>query len=61
VALINHQSHDSIVSFSYYQSVVEEVRELKMPVEYSRHMQIRLDGLEKQWAQMKSMPKCAPQ
>ena len=60
VALINHQSHDSIVSFSYFQNLVEEVRELKMPAEYWRHLQIRLDRLEQQWAQMKSTPKCAP-
>ena len=59
VALINHQNHDSIVSFSYFQSVVEEVRELKMPAEYWSHLQIRLDRLEQQWAQMKSAPKCA--
>jgi biotin operon repressor len=61
VALINHQSHDSIVSFSYFQNVVEEVRELKMPAEYWRHLQIRLDRLEQQWAQMKLTPNCAPQ
>ena len=29
VALINHQSRDSIVSFSYFQNVIEEVRSCK--------------------------------
>src|ERR1039457_147756 len=34
VALINHQSRDSIVTFSYFQNVLEEVRELQMSAEY---------------------------
>ena len=34
VALINHQSRDSIVAFSYFQNVIEEVRELQMSAEY---------------------------
>lgn len=55
VALINHQSRDSIVSFGYFQNVIEEVRELKMPPEYWRHLQMRVDRLEQQWAQMKAM------
>ncbi len=62
VALINHQSRDSIVSFSYFQNVIEEVRELKMPAKYWRHLQMRVDRLEQQWAQMKAAAaaKCAP-
>ena len=54
VALINHQSRDLIVSFSYFQNVIEEVRELKMSAEYWRHLQMRVDRLEQQWAQMKA-------
>ena len=54
VALINHQSRDSIVSFSYFQNVIEEVRELQMSAEYWRHLQMRVDRLEQQWAQMKA-------
>jgi hypothetical protein len=61
VALINHQSRDSIVSFSYFQNVIEEVRELNMSPKYWRHLQMRVDRLEQQWAQMKSAAaKCAP-
>ena len=61
MALINHQSRDSIVSFSYFQNVIEEVRELKMSGEYWRHLQMRVDRLEQQWAQMKAAAaKCAP-
>ena|SRR6266567_2709916 len=62
VALINRQSRDSIVSFSYFQNLIEEVRELKMPAEYGRHLQMRMDRLEQQWTQMKAAaaPKCAP-
>ena len=54
VALINHQSNDTIVSFSYFQNVIEEVRELQMSAEYWRHLQMRVDRLEQQWAQMKA-------
>ena len=54
VALINHQSRDSIVSFSYFQNVLKEVRELKMSAEYWRHLQTRVDRLEQQWAAMKT-------
>jgi hypothetical protein len=62
VALINHQSRDSIVSFSYFQNVIEEVRELQMSAEYWRHLQTRVDRLEQQWAEMKTAAaaKCAP-
>jgi DNA-binding MarR family transcriptional regulator len=62
VALINHQSRDSIVSFSYFQNVIEEVRELQMSAEYWRHLQMRVDRLEQQWEQMKATAaaKCAP-
>jgi hypothetical protein len=35
--------------------VIEEVRELKMPAEYWRHLQMRVDRLEQQWAKMKAM------
>ena len=54
VALINHQSRDSIVSFSYFQNAIEEVRELKMPAEYWQHLQMRVDRLEQQWRQIKA-------
>ena len=50
----DHQSRDSIVSFSYFQNVIEEVRELKMSAEYWRHLQTRVDRLEQQWAEMKT-------
>ena len=54
VTLINRQSRDSIVSFSYFESVIDEVRELKMPAEYWRHLQLRVERLEQQWGQMKA-------
>ncbi|MGA3241919.1 MAG: hypothetical protein ABSG03_37165 [Bryobacteraceae bacterium] len=54
VTLINRQNRDSIVSFSYFENVIDEVRELKMPAEYWRHLQLRVERLEQQWAQMKS-------
>ena len=62
VTLINRQSGDSIMSFSYFENVIEEVRELKMSPEYWRHLQMRVDRLEQQWEQMKvtAAPKCAP-
>ena len=62
VTLINRQTVDSIMSFSYFENVIEEVWELKMSPEYWRHLQVRVDRLEQQWEQMKvaAAPKCAP-
>jgi hypothetical protein len=54
VTLINRQNRDSIVSFSYFENVIDEVRELKMSAEYWRHLQLRVERLEQQWAQMKA-------
>jgi len=54
VTLINRQSGDSIVGFSYFANVIEEVRELKMPAEYWSHLQMRVNRLEQQWTQMKA-------
>lgn len=62
VTLINRQSGDSIMSFSYFENVIEEVRELKMSPQYWLHLRMRVDRLEQQWEQMKgaAVPKCAP-
>ena len=38
------------MSFSYFENVIEEVRERKMPSEYWRHLQMRVDRLEQQWS-----------
>lgn len=54
VTLINHQGGDSIVSFSYFQNVIEEVRELKMSADYWRHLQMRVGQMDQQWSQMKA-------
>ncbi|HTR63560.1 MAG TPA: helix-turn-helix domain-containing protein [Candidatus Binataceae bacterium] len=54
VALINRQSGNLIVSFSYFQNVIEEARELKMSAAYWQHLQMRVDRLEQQWTQMKA-------
>ena len=54
VALINRESGDLIASFSYFQNVIEEARELKMSAVYWQHLQMRVDGLERQWTQMKT-------
>jgi hypothetical protein len=35
-----------IVTFSYFANVIEEVRELKMPAEYWRHLQMPVARLE---------------
>jgi hypothetical protein len=59
VALINRQRCDLIVSFSYFLNVIEEVRELKMPAEYWRHLQTRVDRLEQQWTQIEAAGKSA--
>jgi len=54
VALINRQSSELIVSFSYFQNVIDEARELKMPAAYWQHLQMRVTRLEQQWTQMKA-------
>ena len=54
VELINRQSGDLIVSFSYFQNIIEEARELKMSAAYWQHLQMRVDRLEQQWTQMKA-------
>src|SRR5450432_3946370 len=62
VTLINRQCVDLIVSFSYFQNVIEEVRELKMSAEYWRHLQMRVGQMEQQLGEMKvsAAAKCAP-
>ena len=42
--------------------ILAMLRELKMPAEYWRHLQTRVDRLEQQWAEMKTAAaaKCAP-
>ena len=62
VTLINRQSGDSIMSFSYFENAIEEVRELKMSPEYWRYLQMRMDRLEQQWENVKvaAARKCAP-
>jgi Helix-turn-helix domain len=54
VTLINRQRGELIASFSYFTNVIEEVRELKMPAEYWRHLQTRVARLEQQWTQIKA-------
>jgi hypothetical protein len=54
VALIDRQGGDLIDSFSYFQNVIEEARELKMSAAYWQHLQMRVDRLEQQWTQMKT-------
>jgi hypothetical protein len=57
VTLINRQRCDSIMTFSYFENVIEEVRALKMPAEYWGHLQVRLARLEQQWIQMRAAAK----
>jgi hypothetical protein len=54
IALLNHESSDVIVSFNYFQNVIEEIRELNVPPQYWRHLQLRVDQLERQWTETKS-------
>jgi len=47
--LLNNQSCELIVSFSYFQSVIEEAGELQMSEEYWRYLRMRTDQMERQW------------
>jgi hypothetical protein len=55
--LINHQSRDSIVSFNYFQNVIEEVGEPTMPPQYWRHLQMRVDRRESRGRQPGHRPR----
>ena len=47
--LLNNKSNELIVSFSYFQNVIEEVRELQVSADYWRYLQRRVDQMEGQW------------
>jgi hypothetical protein len=47
--LLNNKSNELIVSFSYFQNVIEEAGELQMSTDYWRYLQLRIDKMEQQW------------
>lgn len=47
--LLNNKSSELIVSFSYFQNVIEEAGELQMSTDYWRYLQLRIDKMEEQW------------
>ena len=47
--LLNNKSNELIVSFSYFQNVIEEAGELHMSEDYWRYLQRRIDQMERQW------------
>jgi hypothetical protein len=47
--LLNNECNDRIVSFSYFQNVIEEAGELQMSEDYWRYLRIRTDQMERQW------------
>ena len=47
--LLNSKSNAVIVSFSYFQNVIEEAGELKMSEDYWRYLRMRIDKMEQQW------------
>ena len=47
--LLNTRSNELIVSFSYFQNVIEEARELQLSADYWRYLQRRIDQMEQQW------------
>ena len=49
VTLLNGNSKELIVSFSYFQNVIEEAGELQMSEDYWRYLQLRLHQMERQW------------
>jgi hypothetical protein len=46
--LLNNKSNELIVSFSYFQNVIEEAGELQMSEDYWRYLQLRLHQMERQ-------------
>jgi hypothetical protein len=49
VTLLNGNSKELIVSFSYFQNVIEETGELQMSEDYWRYLQLRIHQMERQW------------
>ena len=49
VTLLNGNSKELIVSFSYFQNVIEEAGELQMSEDYWRYLQLRIHQMERQW------------
>ena len=49
VTLLNGNSRELIVSFSYFQNVIEEAGELQMSEDYWRYLQLRIHQMERQW------------
>jgi hypothetical protein len=47
--LLNNKSNELIVSFSYFQNVIEEAGELQTSTDYWRYLQLRIDKMERQW------------
>jgi hypothetical protein len=47
--MLNSKSNAVIVSFSYFQNVIEEAGELKMSEDYWRYLRMRIDKMEQQW------------
>jgi len=47
--LLNNKSNELIVSFSYFQNVIEEAGELQVSADYWRYLQGRIDQMEQQW------------
>jgi hypothetical protein len=47
--LLNNKRNELIVSFSYFQNVIEEAGELQMSEDYWRYLQRRIDQMERQW------------
>lgn len=49
VTLLNGNSKELIVSFNYFQNVIEEAGELQMSEDYWRYLQLRIHQMERQW------------
>jgi len=47
--LLNNKSSELIVSFTYFQNVIEEACGLQMSGDYWRYLQLRIDKMERQW------------
>lgn len=47
--LLNSKSNAVIVTFSYFQNVIEEAGELQMSADYWRYLQFRVERMEQQW------------
>jgi hypothetical protein len=59
LAMLNGQTRQPITSLAYFASLIEEVRQPKIPTSYWDHVRRRMEEMEKRWVQIVNRPRAA--